>query len=245
MFTASTVPMRDLKSWTSHTLFPSGSVIIDSGAHHVLSRRESGGRLLAAGVIGIIGAFASGQAVRIVIHRKPDGSTSPHDVDGTEHPVPRLDDLETARPMTLTLFAASSMNSSETPESLTRSASSTGLAEDLTPTKTLEHASEDDVVLVEKTEVDESKLVEVGRGLANYNSAQITRVKGLNRYVHLCPRSARAEHPVAPTLHKCWAMPILNMWSKTSLSEYLHREFPCSVLQFGCGSMYCTNGFRE
>ncbi|KNZ79960.1 putative glutamate 5-kinase [Termitomyces sp. J132] len=97
VFTASPFPMRDLKSWTTHTLFPSGSVIIDAGAHHVLSRRESGGRLLAAGVTGIIGAFASGQAVRIVI---------------------RL----------LTM---------------------------------------DDVV-------------EVGRGLANYNSAQILRVKGLN-----------------------------------------------------------------
>lgn len=69
VFTPALVPMRDLKSWTSHILYPSGSVIIDAGAHHVLSRRESGGRLLAAGVLGVIGAFASGQAVRIVVLR--------------------------------------------------------------------------------------------------------------------------------------------------------------------------------
>ncbi|KAG6863278.1 hypothetical protein C0991_007037, partial [Blastosporella zonata] len=75
VFTASSVPMRDLKSWTTHTLFPSGSVVIDTGAYHVLSRRESGGRLLAAGVIGVMGAFASGQAVRIVIRRQSDGAT--------------------------------------------------------------------------------------------------------------------------------------------------------------------------
>ncbi|KAF9464551.1 glutamate 5-kinase [Collybia nuda] len=181
MFTAANVPMRDLKSWTSHTLFPSGSVIIDSGAHHVLSRRESGGRLLAAGVLGVIGAFASGQAVRIVIQRKPDGSTSPQDADGTEHTAPRLDELATTRPTTPTLFAASSLSSSVTSlEPLTRSGSSTDLAENMTALKPLGHATEDDVVLVEKTEVDESDLVEVGRGLANYNSAQITRVKGLN-----------------------------------------------------------------
>ena len=65
VFEPSSNPLRDLKSWTSHTLFPSGTIIIDAGAHHVLSRRESGGRLLPAGVVDVIGAFASGQAVRI------------------------------------------------------------------------------------------------------------------------------------------------------------------------------------
>jgi glutamate 5-kinase len=189
MFTASSVPMRDLKSWTSHTLFPSGSVIIDSGAHHVLSRRESGGRLLAAGVLGIIGAFASGQAVRILIRRTAEGTASSQDTEAPEHEA-YSNDLETTRPTTPTLLAASSLSSSVTSlEPLTRSTSSMGLLEDVTVSKALQPLSEDDVVLVEKTEVDESDLVEVGRGLANYNSAQISRVKGLNRYVHLFPRS--------------------------------------------------------
>ena len=46
LFIPSPMPLRDLKSWTSHTLTPSGSVIIDTGAHLVLSKRDSGGRLL-------------------------------------------------------------------------------------------------------------------------------------------------------------------------------------------------------
>lgn len=159
VFTASIMPMRDLKSWTSHTLFPAGSVIIDSGAHSVLSRRESGGRLLAAGVHGVIGAFASGQAVRIVIRRRPEGSRA--DDSAVRMPSP----LET-RPTTPTLVAASSMSSSITSlEPLSRSMSFTSLAEVARP------ADED----------SEADVVEVGRGLANYNSAQILKVKGLNR----------------------------------------------------------------
>jgi glutamate 5-kinase len=162
VFTASTLPMRDLKSWTSHTLFPAGSVIIDSGAHSVLSRRESGGRLLAAGVHGVIGAFASGQAVRIVIRRRPEGSRA--DDSAARMPAP----LET-RPTTPALVAASSMSSSIVSlEPLSRSMSSASLSE---------------MKVAPVDEVDEADIVEVGRGLANYNSAQILKVKGLNRCV--------------------------------------------------------------
>ena len=71
---ASQDPMPDLKSWTSHTLKPSGSVVIDAGAYHALAHHDSGGKLLAAGVIGIIGVFASEQAVRLVIPRRRHGN---------------------------------------------------------------------------------------------------------------------------------------------------------------------------
>ncbi|EEB91430.1 hypothetical protein MPER_10208 [Moniliophthora perniciosa FA553] len=116
VFTPSPLPMRDLKAWTSHTLFPAGSVVVDGGAYRVLSRRESGGRLLAAGVVGVIGAFASGQAL-------PS-------------------------------------------EPLSRSGSSGDLKDSAQILQ--ERLTEDDVI-------------EVGRGLANYNSEQISKVKGLNR----------------------------------------------------------------
>ncbi len=53
-----------------------GAVIIDRGAHSVLSCRESGGRLLVAGVLGVRGAFASGQAVRILVRKKAAGGIS-------------------------------------------------------------------------------------------------------------------------------------------------------------------------
>ncbi|KAF5386950.1 hypothetical protein D9615_002024 [Tricholomella constricta] len=180
VFTPSLTPMRDLKSWTTHTLFPSGSVIIDSGAHHVLSRRESGGRLLAAGVVGIIGAFASGQAVRIVIRRQPDGTTSSGDPETavTAAAAAYASGLGTTRPTTPTLRTAASFSSSVTSiEALSRSSSSSALAESMTALK-LASPSEDDVMLVERD--SDADVVEVGRGLANYNSAQILRVKGLN-----------------------------------------------------------------
>ena len=157
IFTASSVPMRDLKTWTSHTLCPSGSVIIDPGAHHVLSRRESGGRLLAAGVLGVIGAFASGQAVRIVIKKRAEGVSS--------------EDADAAAQAS---YAKALETRPNTPTPAQGSFSSIGEP----PTK-----AEDDIVLVEKGKEDitEADVVEVGRGLANYNSAQIARAKGLNR----------------------------------------------------------------
>ncbi|KAG7453096.1 glutamate 5-kinase [Guyanagaster necrorhizus] len=153
VFKPSSTPMRDLKSWTSHTLYPSGSVIIDTGAHQVLSRRESGGRLLAVGVLGVIGAFASGQAVRIVV-------LSPAAVQGSLE----QSSLASTRPGTLALLAA--------PETLSRSALFAALTS----------KPEDEVVPTVKPQFlyDDANVVEVGRGLANYNSAQISKIKGLN-----------------------------------------------------------------
>src|SRR5258707_15448649 len=70
LFLPSALPLRDLKQWTSYTLNPSGSVIVDEGAHTHLSKREPGGRLLPVGVLGVEGVFASGQAVKIVVRRR-------------------------------------------------------------------------------------------------------------------------------------------------------------------------------
>jgi glutamate 5-kinase len=155
VFTASSQPMRDLKSWTSHTLNPSGSVIIDAGAYHVLSKRESGGRLLAAGVVGVVGAFASGQAVRIVVRRRRVG----HEEKEEERKA-YLKALETTRPSTPTSAAAFS--------------SEEVVAEEQGDEKT---EGEKDGLL------GEADVLEVGRGLANYNSAQILAVKGMKRCV--------------------------------------------------------------
>jgi glutamate 5-kinase len=117
LFTPASAPLRDLKAWTTHTLRPAGAVIIDAGAHTVLGRKESGGRLLPAGVVGIRGVWAGGQAVRILVQQKkaPDSS--------------EVSDAE---------------------------------------------AQSFEGVVTEE-------LIEVGRGLANYNSEQIEKVKGLNR----------------------------------------------------------------
>jgi glutamate 5-kinase len=167
VFTASPTPLRDLKSWTSHTLFPSGSVIIDAGAHLVLSHRESGGRLLAAGVLGVIGAFASGQAVRICIRRGDHVTSSSHEAAREKY----------AKGLGLTRPATPVMDSPDaSPQMLQGN-------EDNVDRST---ALGSDVMEADRNqEYTEADVIEVGRGLANYNSAQIARTKGLNRCVHL------------------------------------------------------------
>ncbi|TCD64679.1 hypothetical protein EIP91_003793 [Steccherinum ochraceum] len=86
LFKPAPIPLRDLKAWTSHTLHPSGSVVIDAGAHQVLSKRESGGRLLPAGVLAVRGAFASGQAVRILVRRDKEKSDARASEDYVHNP---------------------------------------------------------------------------------------------------------------------------------------------------------------
>ncbi|KAJ3900426.1 glutamate 5-kinase [Lentinula edodes] len=149
VFMPSLVPMRDLKAWTSHTLFPAGSVVIDSGAHRVLSKRESGGRLLAAGVIGVMGAFASGQAVRIVIR--------------VSHEETDMLSAQSSRPASPRRLSPIAMGT------LSRSSSSGNL--ETNKSLNVEAAS---------PQFSEHDVIEVGRGLAMYNYAQISRVRGLN-----------------------------------------------------------------
>ena len=158
VFKSSATPMRDLKAWTSHTLYPAGGVIIDSGAHAMLSRRESGGRLLPVGVLGVRGSFASGQAVRILVLSTPEG------VSGEKPPtLPDPKDSESVI------------------ASLSRSSSCSSIVDNLTSdTQTI--MDDDFHVTEEVEESDMWEVKEVGRGLANYNSVQISRVKGLNRY---------------------------------------------------------------
>jgi glutamate 5-kinase len=154
-FAPSPTPLRSLKAWTFHTLNPSGGVIIDSGAHAVLSRRDSGGRLLAAGVIGVKGTFASGQAVRILVRRI--SSSSPIE----EHPP--------------SVSVSGEFNSiPPTPTHLSRTPSI-----DFTPI-TIESPTT-------AATISDEELTEVGRGLTNYNSAEIDKIKGYKRFLsRLC-----------------------------------------------------------
>ena len=149
--------------------------MIDAGAHHVLSRRESGGRLLPAGVLEVIGAFASGQAVRIAIRRSTDGVQAE---DPEASRASYVSGMATTRAGTPTLLAAASMTSSiSSLDPLSHSVSSMTLSETT-------QVPEGNIILTSKEDAgDVWEEVEVGRGLANYNSAQITKLKGLNRYV--------------------------------------------------------------
>lgn len=188
LFKPSLNPMRDMKSWTSHTLFPAGTVIIDTGAHVVLSRKESGGRLLPVGVIGVKGSFASHQAVRICIRAKTDSVDASGTTRAEEDPEAAV--REYARGIPTSVPASASVTptiGSRTVSSSDLTALTSGGMHQLlySSNPNLPSAIEEGQVAVlgDSDPVDSWQLVEVGRGLANYNSEQIDKVKRMNRCV--------------------------------------------------------------
>ena len=117
------------------------------------------------GVLGVQGAFASGQAVRIVVLREGTPPAGVHHED---------EDREAARAKYTCGFSQSQAG---TPPVLADSVSTPDpLFERHFPPAKRHTGSEESAE-------SESDVVEVGRGLANYNSEQIARVKGLNRCV--------------------------------------------------------------
>lgn len=218
LFRPSSTPLRDAKSWTAYTLSPAGSVLIDAGAHRVLSRRDSGGRLLAVGVVDVIGTFASGQAVRVVVRKRidenkpkkerPRSRQESTDGHGFGHQdsntgTPRTPGTPSLAPMSLSVLSVSSL------EPFSRSNSESSLTAtggvDATPmvgTVSLPaseiperlHARKEDGAnpadhkSKETTKVQFAAMVapeegwidvEVGRGLANYNSVEMLKIKGV------------------------------------------------------------------
>ena len=188
MFTPSQIPLRDLKTWTSHTLAPSGNVIVDAGAHLVLSRRDSGGRLLPAGVLGVKGTFASGQAVRISIRKRRPGAPQVYEPDVTTALAKAtLASYADGSPLITQpgtpnlLPAASATSSIISLDDLARANSTDSTNSDAT-VQANTHSPQDEEHHEKEEETDDGwDLIEVGRGLANYNSAQINRVKGMKR----------------------------------------------------------------
>lgn len=221
-FTPSPTPLRDLKSWTSHTLNPSGSIVIDAGAHHVLSRRESGGRLLAAGVLAVRGAFAAGQAVRILVRRGPGSHAGQTAEEARAAYIAGLE-VEGTRPTTPTIKPVASISSS---------VASLATLERNEHERQMPPVPEDDTVLVphagEEEAQEDWETEEVGRGLANYNSAQIARVKGLRRYVvPLCGSVYCADAQEARTWPSYWGMRTRSTWLRTSLFAYRREMYAC------------------
>lgn len=201
VFHPSITPLPDMKSWTAHTLYPSGSVVIDRGAHKVLARRESGGRLLAAGVLGVIGRFTGGVAVRICVPRHADeGPSSP----GYATPDASLS-RSNSRDRLREVSTSGLLSLAEEGEAV--------LASQLLPASPLVSIAEKD-------------LIEVGRGLTNYNSAEIEKVKGLKRYVYLLFKTEWLTNVSFAVLKLwvCWDMQIQNMWWRMLRLECcLHR----------------------
>lgn len=191
LFLPSTSPLSDLKSWTSHTLSPAGSVVVDVGAYRVLSRRDSGGRLLAAGVLAVQGSFASGQAVRILVRHHPAGTgVGFQSMDSAAvlldslSPVSPQDSPGITRPSTPKIMPESMASSVSSIDQLSRQASLvsiTDAAQRVTVPPTVRELEEQSLNQdVDATDA-EWEHTEVGRGLANYNSAEIRKVRGSKR----------------------------------------------------------------
>lgn len=230
LFLPSASPLSDLKSWTSHTLTPAGSVIVDSGAYRVLSRRDSGGRLLAAGVLAVHGSFASGQAVRILVRKHPLGS------QGLDAAASLLDSRSplvsptVTRPSTPKLLPESLSSSISTIDQLSRQASLVSIVEGsqrvvVPPTvqELKESSPSSDIDAAD----GEWEHIEVGRGLANYNSAEIRKVRGCKRLVdeYLIFHSGFLMKRL---LARNWRLPLVtqtqSMWSKILRSSCYHRQ---------------------
>jgi glutamate 5-kinase len=167
-------PLKPGKWSILHALHPAGTIIIDQGALERIARPESGGRLLPAGVIGVEGTWERMQAIRVVARRK---RTQNGDAIFTSTIPP-------APSKKLNAYLYRGLSSTSTP--------STPASRTTTPPLTLEEQASrftvsDQSELVDHFNTDSTtteqdwELVEVGRGLANYNSIECERIKGIKR----------------------------------------------------------------
>ncbi|OXG10268.1 glutamate 5-kinase [Cryptococcus neoformans Tu259-1] len=209
MFLRRESALKDRKWWIAHGLHAAGTVVIDEGASRAIRRKESGGRLLPAGVVRVAGPFASHQAVRLVVRRRrhddvaafssidestpgsptPDLSQVPqpatlaspalrHLTIGTTNPITIMSDTNNTEPDTPQLQPSMSLSSSiasldPLSRSVPPSPAITALAERLGTTSLTRIGRG-----VTEGESDEWEEVEVAKGLAQYNSVEIDRMKG-------------------------------------------------------------------
>lgn len=252
-------PMPSRKWSILHALHPSGTLIIDEGAHRRIARHDSGGRLLPAGLVGVEGTWERMQAVRLVVRRRRrphhagyEESESDAHMDERSVPSPlQLRHLKsylrnrTSAPgtpastsggdMGLGAFAppeASTPADSGPPSGavtppvidalrtplMAIAAASTAATSD-TPTNGLSaqsgsaRADSSDPANETGAEAEpEWELVEIGRALANYNSIESERIKGIKRYV-------RAASLSPPFLSPVFRAPAHNPSSRSSHPE--------------------------
>jgi glutamate 5-kinase len=135
---------------------------------------------LAAGVLGVRGAFASGQAVRILVRKKAAGvKNSDEDLEtACEEYARGLAPTQPGTPLAAETETVGDASSESSAARQDLGPDETETPEGVLPQSPPPLAERDAVVDDGQWEVEE-----VGRGLANYNSAQVDKVKGLNRCV--------------------------------------------------------------
>jgi glutamate 5-kinase len=225
-----------------------GTVVIDEGAYRAVGRRESGGRLLPAGVVRVEGPFASHQAVRIVVRRKkrfppaplltypeseavtpsrmsPDAGPSSIDTDHITSPLAKTVITATAasvgsspdsapQPGTPLIYPTLSLSSSVASlDPLSRTAPTSpamrAVTDRLAVTSITSELQSNDAdvgaavasaaAAVANAHVtdDEWEEVEVGKGLAQYNSLEIARIQGMkSRHIEAVLGYSESEHVV-------------------------------------------------
>lgn len=192
MFLPTPTPLPSRKWSILHALHPSGSIVIDEGAYRRISKPESGGRLLPAGVVEVKGNWERMQAVRLVVRKSTQAeasganpSTEPmqrpqrlahlpaavagvvagsNDLSRPSSPgtPPVIDGLAHRSQTAQTVQESASANLSVTPASAAVPASGAS---------NTDHANFRDT--------DAWEYHEVGRCLANYTSLEVERIKGL------------------------------------------------------------------
>lgn len=182
LFTPKPRPLTSRRFWILHGLTPRGSVYIDEGAFRAISRSErdggsggNGGRLLAAGVLRVQGNFAAGQAVRVLVvkgrwGRRRGGAGNGNDSD--------RGGKEGSRPVSPDHFADRKRHSSGSRDVAGERDGSVAIArlslEDTAANGTITEG-------IELGEEENEEILEFGRGLTNYNSLEMDRIKGLKR----------------------------------------------------------------
>lgn len=229
LFTPKISPLSSRRFWILHGLTPRGTVFVDEGAYRALTRGErdgggsgNGGRLLAAGVIRVEGAFAAGQAVRVCVLRRKRGGAAASTPATAERDRTRSRGRSDPRTVSTlgTTSGSSSSASDAKPRTLSRASSPDHFADrqwSRERRRTDADADDDDDeerdqqrLVTENMEAlrleegggegaggevaasvhtDEDEVIEFGRGLSNYNSVEIDRVKGHRR----CALSAFAR----------------------------------------------------
>ncbi|WVQ78642.1 glutamate 5-kinase [Cryptococcus sp. DSM 104549] len=232
--------LKDRKWWIAHGLHAAGTIVIDEGALRAIIRRESGGRLLPAGVVRVDGPFASHQAVRLMVRRRrgnhsPPPSTSatlPHSRGSIDESIPSSPTPDSIpQPTTPTTLAAPALrhlattsgsgpisissnqdgNQPDTPQlhpimSLSSSIASLDPLSKSVPPSPAIHALAEKLSAAglsggvgtaapgEKFEWEE---VEIGKGLAQYNSVEIDRIKGMkSAHIEQVLGYSESEHVV-------------------------------------------------
>ncbi|WWD16345.1 glutamate 5-kinase [Kwoniella shandongensis] len=227
--------MKDRKWWIAHGLHSAGTVVIDEGAYRAITRRESGGRLLPAGVVRVEGPFASHQGVRIVVRRRIRNngpSRGSIDVDDSIPSSPTTNDTPSGaggqihhpHPSTLASpalrYLTNNSNVAPQPEtphiqpvlSLSSSIASLDPLSRSVPASPAIHALTEKLgtaaSLIQasigghqadgsSSSSEEWEEVEVGKGLAQYNSVEIDRIKGIkSAHIEQVLGYSESEHVV-------------------------------------------------